>query len=325
MGFYKKLISFSSFFLRSTLLTIKLKNKIDIIYATSTPLTVGIPAIIAKYLIKKKYIFEVRDLWPEAPIQMGIIKNEFLIKILKRVEKKIYESAELIIALSPGMKEGITARGIKPKKVRIIPNMAKPDIFYPRNKKKSIITEFRLNDDQINIIYFGAIGKSNGLIEFVKLFKKIKSKRFRLIIVGNGSDKENLKEYVLKENLINVNIFESYPMNKISDLVNCCDISLCCFADIPILYTNSPNKFFDSLSAGKPIIINSNGWTRKLIEKYKCGFYYNPKDINSFNQMIFSINKIELKLMGENSRKLALSKFDKDKLTNKIVTLVNNL
>lgn len=324
MGLFDRLISFASFMIKTIKIIFKLRKKYDKIYATSTPLTVGIPAIVAKIFLKKPYIFEVRDLWPEVPIQMGAINNSLLIKLLKQLEKTIYNYADSIVALSPGMLDGVLSTGINPNKVRMIPNMAKPNEFYPREKSKSVMDKFQIQNSQITIIYFGAIGKSNGLIEFVKLFNSLKDSNFKLIIAGEGSEKANILKYVIDNSILNVDIIGNYPMNIISELVNCCDISLVCFADIPILNTNSPNKLFDSLSAGKPIIVNSAGWTRKLVEENNCGFYYDPKVPKSFLLMMEQIKSSTsvLKKMSVNSRKLSITTFDKNLLTEQIVELI---
>ncbi len=324
MSLLKRFISFASFMFRSIKFVFLLRKKYDKVYATSTPLSVGIPAIVAKLFLSKPYIFEVRDLWPEVPIQMGALKNKSLIKILKNLEKMIYIHAESIVALSPGMYDRVLSTGINEEKVRMIPNMSKPNEFYPRNKDKSTVKEFGILEEQINIIYFGAIGKSNGLIEFLEKFKNVKQNRFRVIIAGEGSQKLTLEKYIKDENISNVDIVGSYSMSKISDLVNCCDISLVSFADIPILYTNSPNKLFDSLSAGKPIIVNSAGWTKDLVEKNNCGFYYDPKNHKSFDLMMEYIKNDpkNLENMGRNSRKLSESVYDKELLTTKVSNLL---
>lgn len=324
MSLLKRLISFASFMFRSIKLVFLLRKKYDKVYATSTPLSVGIPAIVAKLFLNKPYIFEIRDLWPEVPIQMGGLKNKLLIKILKKLEKLIYDHSESIVALSPGMFNGVLSTGIDEEKVSMIPNMSKPNEFYPRNKDESIVEEFGISKEQINIIYFGAIGKSNGIIDFLEKFRNVKQNKFRLIIAGEGSEKLALEKYLIDNEMSNVDIVGNYPMKKISDLVNCCDISLVSFANIPILYTNSPNKLFDSLSAGKPIIVNSAGWTKELVEKYNCGFYYDPTNQKSFDSMIDYIktNPKKLEYMGRNSRKLSETLYDRELLTDQVSKLL---
>lgn len=324
MNFFKRLIAFSKFMIRSCFMVIKLRNEYDIIYATSTPLSVGVPALIANKILNKPYFFEVRDLWPEVPIQMGQIKNSLMINLLRGLEKLIYHNAKKIIALSPGMRTGVLNTGIEKNRVVMVPNMSKPNEFYPRSVNHILNKQFGISSDFINIIYFGAIGKANGLYQFVQSFSKTNNKAFKLYIAGDGSEKQKIEEEIKKKSLNNVHLIGKHPMKVISDIVNSCDISLVCFdSSIPILSTNSPNKLFDSLSAGKPIIVNSDGWTKEIIEQYDCGFYYNPFDKDNLAEILLEIENKKQKLieMGKNSRELSISKFDRDILTKEIVKL----
>lgn len=324
MNFTQRLTSFIRFSFFSLIECIKQRKDTSLIYATSTPLTVAIPALVFKAFLNIPYIFEVRDLWPEVPIQMGAIKNKQLIKSLVYFETLIYKKAKTIITLSPGMQDGVFSRGIKKSKVHMIPNMSKIDKFYPRKKSKLIINEFGIKNNQLNIIYFGSVGISNGLSKVVEFFGKTKQ-NVRLFIAGNGSELDKINEVILSNNYKRVRIIGEYGMEKISEVVNCCDICLVSFLNIPVLDTNSPNKLFDSLSAGKPILLNSKGWTKEMINKYKCGFYYDYDSFDSFEKAISKIisDKSRVKLYGENSRKLATEKFEKSILAKKICLTLN--
>ena len=185
MSFFSRVTSFASFSLRALRECLKHRNNTDIIYATSTPLTVGIPALLLNILFRKPYVFEVRDLWPEAPIQMGVIKNKFLIRILYFFERTLYKRAKSVITLSPGMQDGVLSKGIEKNKVYMVPNMSKLDHFYPRPKNNSIIRRFKISAKSLNVIYFGSIGKSNGLTKVIEFFGKTKHK-VRLLIAGGG-------------------------------------------------------------------------------------------------------------------------------------------
>ena len=323
MSVFSRGFSFLSFSLKALKECINQRKEVDLIYATSTPLTVGIPALILNVFLKKPYIFEVRDLWPEAPIQMGALKNKLFIHFLNILEKTIYKRAKSIITLSPGMQDGVLSKGIKTNKVHMVPNMSKLDEFYPRPKNKTILKEFKINEHQLNIIYFGSVGKSNGLSKVVEFFGKTKHD-VRLLIAGRGSELQKIKTLILSYDIKKVSLIGDHAMIKISEIVNCCDISLVSFLNLPILDTNSPNKFFDSLSAGKPILLNSKGWTKSLVKKYRCGYFYDYDSFSSFEKTIGEIlsNKEKLKTHGKNSRKLAVSKFDKSILTKKISEVI---
>jgi glycosyltransferase involved in cell wall biosynthesis len=176
------------------------------------------------------------------------------------------------------------------------------------------------------VIYFGAMGIANGM-DYILDAAKLLSKEIdvEFLFFGFGSMKPILQQRCIDEGISNIRFFKGEPMERLSEIVNFCDISLVTFSNLPILATNSPNKLFDSLSAGKPIIVNSPGWTKDMVEKYNCGVYVNPENpFELSDQIIYLKNKPELcDLMGDNSRKLAENTFDKSILCKQYVNLIN--
>ena len=323
----QKIWSFSKFFFKSFIKACSIKN-VDLVFATSTPLTVGATALAVKWFKRKEYVFEVRDLWPEFPIQIGAVKNKLLIRVLKKLEKTIYINAKHIIALSPGMEDGILACNIDPNKVSMIPNMSKPDLFYPRNKSMRIIEQLNIDEKKLNVIHFGAMGVANGLeylLDVARLAQEQQCTHIHFYIVGDGATLPKLKKTAEELKLTNVSFPGHYNLFEMSEIVNCCDVSLVSFKDLPILYTNSPNKLFDSLSAGKPIIVNSGGWTKDLVEKYKCGYYVNPNNSQELVDLLRSldVNSKEYKEMCLNSRKISIDIFDKKILCDKYYKVIS--
>jgi len=306
---------------------VRKQKGIDLVIATSTPLTVGITALFMKWFKKVPYVFEVRDLWPEVPIQMGAFKNPLIKETTRWFEKTIYKHAEHVIALSPGMQEGVV-KYIPKEKTSMIPNMAKIDAFWPREKDMELERKLGLSPDSFKVIHFGALGVANGvetIIESAKLLKGDDS--FEFLFIGGGSTESSLKKECEKNQLINVKFLGRYPMKDTSEIVNLSDVSIVSFKDLPILYTNSPNKLFDSLSAGKPIIVNSAGWTKDIVEKYSCGIYINPHNPKELVDKIkyLKANPEVVKLMGIKSRKLAETVYDKTLLCKKFSSIINNL
>lgn len=322
-----RLKTYTDFMLKSTKAALKQKN-IDLVIATSTPLTIGFPALILKKTKKIPYLFEVRDLWPEVPIQMGALKNYFAKNAAIWFEKTIYKNATHIVALSPGMEDGVLSVGTKKKKVSMIPNMSKIDQFWPRPTKNSLIEKYNLKKDSFKIIYFGAIGVSNGIDYVLDGIEKLKDRDdIEFIFLGHGIKTEEIVKRSNEKKLNNVKYLGAFNMKETSKLVNMSDVSLVTFTDIPILYTNSPNKLFDSLSAGKPIIVNSPGWTKALVEENKCGIFVDPKSADDFASKIIELknNDEQIKQMGLNSRKLAETKYDKEILCKEFVSIVEKI
>jgi glycosyltransferase involved in cell wall biosynthesis len=323
MSVSRRLKAFLKFMYKSSAVGLKQKD-IDLVIATSTPLTIGIPALILKWFKKKPFVFEVRDLWPEVPIQMGAIKNSFTIKTTRLLEKTIYKNASRVIALSPGMQEGVV-KYIPKEKTSMIPNMAKMDEFWPRGKNEQLMEKLGLKKDSFKIVHFGSLGLANGahsIIESAKLLKDREDIEF--LFVGGGSTEKDLVDEVEENNLKNVKFLGKFPMTDVSEIVNFSDVSMISFLDLPILYTNSPNKLFDSLSAGKPIIVNSAGWTKDIAEKYHCGYYVNPNRPEELVQKVLHLkdNPELVKSMGQNARKLAETVYDKSILCKKFVEAI---
>lgn len=327
MGFFMRLISFIKFMCRSTYFALKNKD-INLIIATSTPLTIGFPALVLNKLKKIPYVFEVRDLWPEVPIQMGGLRNPILIKMISWFETTIYKNAAHLVALSPGMADGIRVKGIENDKISMISNMAKIDAFWSRDKDYGLISQFGLNKESFKVIHFGSLGLANGAMTIIESAQLLKgNNEIDFIFIGGGSTEEDLMKECQKHNLTNVHFLGKFPMSITSEIVNFCDASIVSFMDLPILYTNSPNKLFDSLSAGKPIIVNSAGWTKDLVEANECGYYVNPNKPQELVDKILYLqaNPGIATMMGTRSRKLAEREYDKSILCKKFVKVVENI
>lgn len=326
MNVASRLWSFFRFMVLSSVIGLRQSN-IDLVYATSTPLSVGIPALLIKWFRGTDFLFEVRDLWPEVPVQLKAIKNKLIIKVLKIYEGLIYKQALHIVALSPGMKEGVISQGIPESKVSMIPNMAKKDKFFLRPKNVSIADTFGIDLTKFNAIHFGTMGAANGLdyiINAAKILKEDGFESINIIFLGSGSQDARLMDICKEADLDNVKFLGRHPMKVVSEIVNICDCSIVPFSNVPILYTNSPNKFFDSLSAGKAIIVNSAGWTKDIVEESNCGLFVDPDNpLELANVLIQMSNNTEWVLqMGRNSRRLAEEVYDKSILCKQFVEVI---
>ena len=324
----RKVFSFLNF-VRLAIKTGKRQTGIDVVYATSTPLTIGYVALRLTATKKWPYVFEVRDLWPEFPIQIGAIKNKLIIKVLRKFEWRIYQKAEHVVALSPGMKDGVVKAGTPESKVSMIPNMAKPDKFFPHEYNLEVATRFGIDTTKFNVIHFGSMGRANGLqyiIETAKCLSEKGDDSINFLFMGGGATEPEIKRLAEEYGLSNVLFLGSHKMDVVSEVVNLCDACITTFLNLPILQTNSPNKLFDSLSAGKPIIVNSAGWTKDMVENDDCGFYVDPDNPSELaNKLLFyKDDKATLERWGKNARRLSIEVFDKDILSSKVADVVEN-
>jgi glycosyltransferase involved in cell wall biosynthesis len=322
-SYIQRIVSFMSFCILGLYAGLKTKN-VDIIYATSTPLTVGVTAIILKWLKNVPYVFEVRDQWPEIPIELGIIKIRIVKKFLLLLEKRIYKRSSAIVALSPGMADGIKKVLNVEKQVEVVPNSCDIDVFGPDIDGSAIRKKYKWGDKLV-LLHFGAMGRANGLDFVIDAADKMEDNTdIHFVLAGDGGTKRILAERTEKLGLNNIEIIDGVPKKKLAGLVAACDVAMVIFANFPILENNSANKFFDSLSAGKPLLLNYSGWQRKILEENNAGFGCDLWNIEQFVEKVlyFNSHRKQLKNMGQNARKIAVKNFGRDKLAAQVLSLL---
>ena len=325
-SYIRRMISFMSFCLLSIYAGLRTKN-VDVIYASSTPLTVGIPAMVIKRARRVPFVFEVRDQWPEIPIKLGIIKNRFLIKILLWLEKTIYKSCSSIVALSPGQAEGIKEVLADEKPIAVIPNSSDIEVFRPEIDG-SAIRQRRGWKDKFILLHTGAMGKVNGLKFVIEAAEKLKDNNdIIFVLIGDGNQKLSLESEVKKRGLVNVEIVSSVPKRELSQFYAAADTGLVIIGNFPIIEHNSANKFFDSLSAGKAVLINYSGWQRKILEENEAGFGCDLCNLEQFVEKVHYLNshRQQVKQMGQNARRIAVEKFNRDRLAKQVLEIISEL
>jgi glycosyltransferase involved in cell wall biosynthesis len=318
----KRVLTFYSFYKKALKLIQDLPSP-DLFYVSSTPLSTGWIGIWAKKNLGIPYIFEVRDLWPEGPIQVLKIRNPIIKKLLYRMEVKIYKEADKIVALSPGIQNYI--QHIFPgKKVELIPNFSDVSFFVP--KERAIVTR-NFATQPLTILYSGAIGKVNGLDQYLELALEANrlGKNWRFELMGRGNELEKLKKKTLKKQLGNVYFIPFGNKSSVKQRLENADFAYISFLPLSALENSSPNKFFDALSMGLPVIVNFKGWIHDLTIMEEIGVIHDPKNNRSLIQHVENLKKNPQSIdqMGRRSRKLAETYFDKKEAQQKLFTLLD--
>jgi len=323
-GFVQRSILFLKFALRS--LKLALTEDFDVAFATTTPLTAGIPGIAARWLRGKKFVFEVRDLWPELPRAMGAITNPVILAAMSVLEWVSYRSAHRCVALSPGIKEGIARLGVSSDRIKLVPNGCDLEIFSGLKVEPWRPAEVAAGD--LMAIFSGTHGLANGLdavLDAARILKGRGRTDIKLVLVGDGKLKPALKERATNENLTTVVFLDSVPKAKLAGLLASADVGMQILANVPAFYYGtSPNKFFDYLAASKPVLTNYPGWVADLITEANCGFAVKPEDPVAFADALqtAAADRTKLRSMGENAGALARSHFNRDDLANEWVRWV---
>jgi glycosyltransferase involved in cell wall biosynthesis len=326
-GFAKRLGSFFKFIFYASVHICRIKS--DKLFVTSTPLTVAIPALIYKLIKRKPYIFEVRDVWPEVPIALKVIKNKWLIKCAYFMEKLAYKYAEHIVALSPDMAKSIKTRstGIA---ITVIPNAADCHLFNVPIVEDDFLVKLNVIKSKHPkvVFYTGAFGMVNNLRSLIKL-SSFSEGDIAFVIIGQGREECELKEYAKELNVLNSTLYflPSVNKNQLSAVHTIFDMATSTVLPIPELYANSANKVFDAFAAGSPLLINHGGWIKDLIDETGCGLALSnsptAKDFSILKRFLFdddlysSASKASLKL-GETD-------FNRDNLFLKLAKVINPL
>jgi len=319
LGFLGRVINFISYSWRSCWKGLRIGH-FDIIYATSTPLTVGIPAIFLSAIRRRPFYFEVRDLWPELPIAVGALKNPILIWIARFMEKTIYNRAEKIVALSPGMKDGVLKLGVPDEKVAVIPNSCDIDLFSvsPQEASKFAKEHLRFVAARKLIVYTGTIGPINDLSYLVDLAYEVEkmSDKICFLVVGEGKEREAVIGYAAERKILESSLYfwEGIPKSEVRKLMACADMALSLFADSSEMWANSANKFFDALASGTPISINYCGWQKDIVETTNCGLVFDrgAESENARNLVSTVLDDSICLVQSAAATELARGKFSRD-------------
>ncbi|ORT71905.1 glycosyltransferase family 4 protein [Pseudomonas mosselii] len=319
-GFLKRAVSFLKFALRS--IGVALTARYDLVFATTTPLTAGIPGIFARWLRNKPFVFEVRDLWPELPKAMGVIRNPLVLWGMSMLEWASYRSAHRLVGLSPGIVEGIVSRGVDPSKVAMIPNGCDLDIF---DAPAQPWRPQGVDDSQLMAVFAGTHGMANKLDAVLDAAVRLKARGrddIRLVLIGQGKLKPALMNRAKAEGLDNVVFHDPVNKERLAGLMASADLGLQVLANVPAFYFGtSPNKFFDYIASGLPVLNNYPGWLAEMIVNESCGFAVAPEDPDAFADALeqAASDRAELRTMGERGRQLAARSFDRKLLAGQFV------
>lgn len=296
------------------------RRRCDLIYATSTPLTIAVPGIIGKHWQRTPLVFEVRDLWPELPIAVGALQNPLARLGASALEWLAYHSSAEVVALSPGMADGVVRRGYPRQRVTVIPNSCDRELFdVPASSGDAIRARIPgLAPDDPLIVYTGTFGKINGAGWLVDIAARLQelAPRAKVLMVGSGAERDLIIQRardagVLEQNLW---IWEPVAKSEMPDLLAAATVATSLFLPIKPMWNNSANKFFDALAAGKPLAINYGGWQADLLRQSGAGIVmpYGEPGVAARDLAAFAGSRERLAQASQASRMLARTQFDRD-------------
>lgn len=319
-GFLGRLWAYFSFTFSSIWGGIFYANgKYDLIIVTSPPLFVGITAIVLSWWKRITFLFEVRDLWPESAIETGILKNKWLIWLAYRFEKYVYRKAKLINVLTPAFRDIlINKKNIPAEKIIYISNAADFSLA-DQISAEFDVSAFRKKHDlegKFVIIYVGAHGVANHLIQILEAAKLLQDTNAHFLLIGNGEQKTELKFEAKKHKLLNIQFLDSVSKNEVFKYILASDVGISVLKKAEIFKTIYSNKTFDYFSCKKPVLMAIDGISRQLVKDADAGVFIEPENAEDFARKVrhYINNSHLISEQGENGYRYAKTRFDRDLL-----------
>lgn len=293
----------------------------DVVFATSTPLTIALPGLYAARRSEIPMVFEVRDLWPEVPIALGALKSPFSIAAARWLENLAYDHSTRIVALSQEMKAGIMAAGYPAEWISVIPNGCDLDAFEVEPEAGiALRRRYEWLQDRPLVLYTGTLGQVNGVDYLAWLAAEARrlDPEVRFLVIGDGREEEKVRATARTLGVLDYNFFmmPSIPKREVPGWLSAADIATSVVIEQRELWANSANKVFDALAAGRPVAINHGGWQADLLRETGAGMVLDPGDVPAAAaQLVQALNDRRwLERAGTAARAVARERFNRDQL-----------
>ena len=324
MSNLRRILAFLHFAVMASLRVTRLPT--DVVFATSTPLTVAIPGIIGSTLRRRPLVFEVRDLWPDVPIALGALRSPVTKWLARALERLVYARARHIVALAPGMREEIVAKGIDQSKVSVIPNGCDLEMFEPDPTARAQVNAWQpaLGDGPL-VVFTGTIGRANGLGYLVDVAAHMKplAPDMRFVVVGEGADRRTVEEQARTAGVLGSSMFFVGHVAKpvAAKWILASDVVVCLFTGPRVVWKDAvQNKFFDALAAGKPTASNFEGFQSIVARDADIGIIMDPDSPSRGAQQLVAMLSDAGWRNGVAGRSAALARndFDRERLAVKL-------
>lgn len=319
MGYARRMAAFIHFALAASLRTARIPT--DVIFATSTPLTVAIPGIVGSFLRRRPMVFEVRDLWPDVPIALGALRSPVSKLLARTLERAVYAWARHIVALAPGMRDEIVTKGVDGSKVSVIPNGCDLELFRPDPSARTEVQNLfpGLGDGPL-VVFTGTIGRANGLGFLVEVAVALRdvAPDVRFVIVGDGAERHKVEEQARAAGILGASMFFTghVPKAVAAKWICASDMVACLFTGPRIVWKDAvQNKFFDALAAGKPTASNFEGFQSMIATDADIGMILDPGSPRDAARQLLARLRDTAWLAGVPARsaKLARGRFSRDR------------
>ncbi len=323
-SFAYRVFSFMSFMISSFFIGLKIKD-IDLVWGTSPPIFQSATAWALTRLRRIPFLLEVRDLWPAFAIAVGVLRQPFLIRASEWLEEFLYRHADQVVVNSPGFIDHLISHGAL--NVELVPNGSDTSRFNPHEQGDEFIIEHELTHKFI-ALYAGAHGMSNDLGVVLNAAKILEDRvDILFILLGDGKEKSNLQSQAKGLGLTNLMFLPPIPKKEMPLALAAADACIAILKPVPLYATVYPNKVFDYMASGKPVILAMEGVIREVIEAADSGIPISPGDPTALAEAILYLadrpqERIEMGLRG---REYVKQHFDRPVQAEKFCRVVEKM
>ena len=325
-SFVHRVFAFVSFMTSSFFTGLGVKS-VDVVWGTSPPIFQGVTAWALAKLKGVPFLFEVRDLWPEFAIAVGVLRNRTLIRMSLWLERFLYRHADRIIVNSPGYVTHVTERGAR--HVELVPNGADPEMFDPAKDGFAFRSNNHL-ENKFVVIYAGAHGLSNDLgvvLEAAKILQDSSvAAGINITFLGDGKEKPALQRQAKNLGLTNTLFLPSVPKTEMAATLAGANACLAILKPIPEYKTTFPNKVFDYMAAGRPVVLAIDGVIREVVEAAGCGIFVQPGNPTALAEAIKTLaaDRERSREMGLSGRKYLEEHFSRTAIAEKLLGILES-
>src|SRR5438132_7050285 len=328
-GFIGRILSQITFALFSAVGGIWLPS-CDFMIVESPPLFDGFAGVFLSFSKRVPYLFMVSDLWPEAAVQMGILRNSFLIWASRQMELWFYRRAAAVLALTAGIARKIAEQGVTASKVLLFRNAVNCEVFRPGLDARAPRHEVRLAKGEFVVLYAGTFGLAQGLttvLETAALFQESGNEQVRFVLIGDGAESELLKSKSRVLGLSNVSFLDPLPKSRMPELLNAADCVIVPLRKLEIFLGALPTKMFEAMACAKPVILGIEGEAEQLLRDADAGICVPPEDEVALHKAILQLMKDQdgARRMGGRGREYIVRFFNSDERARQLSEVLERL
>jgi len=321
-SFFHRMLAFFSFMISSFWIGLRVRQ-VDLVWGTSPPIFQGITAWILARIKGARFLFEVRDLWPEFAIAVGVLKSRVLIHLSEWLERLLYRSADCVMVNSPGFVEHVRSRGAR--RVEMVPNGADPAMFDSLADGTAIREQHGFGDKFV-ALYAGAHGMSNDLEIVIDAAHLLQDAPIQIVLVGDGKEKPALVVRAAELGLRNITFLPSVPKRDMPQVLAAMDAGIAILKPILAYKTTYPNKVFDYMAAARPVVLAIDGVIREVVESADCGEYVQPGDPRALADSVrrLAADPQRARRMGQAGRQYLEQNFSREEIARRLIHVLES-